>query len=122
MLGIVSNATFDGNERYSNFMGASSDGRNASGNMSTAMGAAVNATSGGKDYSNGATGWDGRNLPVNSHRFGLSNSNASYDIYHLGDRPLRNGTYVRDVTGAAGHSVFIKIDPAFNRRTGSPAY
>jgi len=123
VMGKVSNATFDGNVRYGDFMNCTTpDGRNSNPGMLTAMGAAVNATSGGKDYSNGATGWDGRDLPVNAHRNGLSNSNPSYDIFHLGNRPLSNGTYVRDVTGAAGHSVFIKIDPAFVKRTGSPAY
>lgn len=122
VLGKVSNATFDGNVRYGNFMGASADDRNGNAGMTMAVGAAVNATSGGKDYSNGATGWDGRDLPVNAHRNGLLNTNPAYDIFHLGNRPLSDGTYRRNVTGAAGHTVFIKIDPAFVKRTGSPAY
>lgn len=121
-LDKVSYATSDGNVRYGSFMGASADDRNGSAGMTMAMGAAVNATSGGKDYANAATGWDGRDLPTNSQRFGLMNTNPAYDIFHMGNRPLANGTYVIDVVGAAGHPVFTKIDPAFVKRTGSPAY
>jgi len=67
------------------------------------------------------TGWDGRDLPTSSHRFGLNMSSPSHDIYGMGDRPLSNGGYVRQTTGAAGHSVFIRIHPAFVKK-GSPNY
>jgi hypothetical protein len=103
-------------------MNASPDQRNASDAMKTSTAAAVDAAIGGKDYSNGATVWDGRDLKFNSHRFGLHISSPDHDIYNVGDRPLshrENGSvYRRETTGAAGQTVFMRIYPTFVRGGG----
>ncbi|HTD99294.1 MAG TPA: RHS repeat-associated core domain-containing protein, partial [Mucilaginibacter sp.] len=122
VLSKISNATFDGNVRYGNLVNCTTpDGRNSNPAMTTAMGAAVNATSGGRDYSNGATGWDGRDLPNNSHANGFHFTNASHDIFNMGNQPLSNGTYRRESTAAAGHTVFYRIDPTLVKH-GTPNY
>jgi hypothetical protein len=90
--------------------------------MSTA--AAINAATHGEDYSNGATGWDGRDLKTNSHRFGLNISDSKHDIFKVGDRPfspLRNGSaYSRQTTAAHGETVFMRIHPNWIKNGGRP--
>lgn len=108
-LGQISNATFDGNARYGAYTDSRPSERNANSQMTSSNKAAINALTGGKDYSNGATGWDGRDLRTNSHRTGLNISNPSHDIFKVGDSPLSNGKYVRQTTAAYGQTVFMKI-------------
>ncbi|PLK42106.1 RHS repeat domain-containing protein [Emticicia sp. TH156] len=108
-LGEISNATFDGNANYSDYMDSSPSERNSNSQMTASNKAAINALTGGKDYSNGAIGWDGRDLRTNSHRAGLNISDPSHDIFKVGDRPLPNGKYTRQTTAAYGQTVFMKI-------------
>ncbi len=86
----IANAASDGNERFTAYSEVGAKNRNSSSGMKIANAAAINALTGGHDYSNGATGWDGNDLPNNSHRFGLNISNPAHDIYKVGDRPLIN--------------------------------
>ena len=113
----IAYAASDGNARYSKFTEASVGARGNNKGMTTANAAAINALSGGRDYSNGATGWDGNDLPTNSHRFGLNISNPSHDIYGVGNSPLtqrENGSsYRRQSTAAHGGTMFYKIHPTF---------
>ncbi|MBZ5858570.1 RHS repeat-associated core domain-containing protein [Flavihumibacter profundi] len=121
-LSDISNATFDGNVRYGNFQGATSEQRNANSEMKSSAAAAINALTGGTDYSNGATGWDGRDLSKNSHRFGLNVTDPSHTT--VPDNPLtkkENGTtYRRQTTARQGETVFMRIYPAFVRGGGRP--
>lgn len=116
VLGKISNATFDGNERYASFMNSSGGEKNDTAKQ-TAVAASINAVSGGHDYSNGAAGWDGRDLSYNSHRFGLNISNPAHDLFNVGDRPLarpENGSnYRRQTPAAFGQIVFMQIHPTF---------
>jgi hypothetical protein len=89
--------------------------------MKSSTAAAVSALTGGVDYSNGATGWDGRDLKTNDHRFGLNISNPSHDIHNVGDKPLSNGTYKRQTTAAHGQTVFMRIHPNAVKK-GAPNY
>jgi RHS repeat-associated protein len=57
--GNFSYAKSNNTDRYSRLKNASPEARNKSGAMKDAMAGAINATSGGHDYSNGARGWDG---------------------------------------------------------------
>ena len=108
-LDEISNATFDGNARYAAYTASTPEQRNANPQMNSSNAAAVNALTGGKDYSSGATGWDGRDLKTNSHRTGLNISNPSHDIFKVGDSPLPSGKYVRQTTATYGQTVFMKI-------------
>jgi RHS repeat-associated protein len=56
--GGFSYAKKDNITKYSNLTDASHEGRNGT-DMQTAIAGAINALTGGKDYSNGAKGWDG---------------------------------------------------------------
>jgi hypothetical protein len=126
----IANASNDGNARFTAFTNASLGDRNNSGGMTTANAAAVNALTGGRDYSNGATGWDGRDLInlnrdgsfANGHRYGLNIPNAAHDIHNAGDRPLtrrENGSlYRRQVTAAHGQTMFMRIHPTYVRGGG----
>jgi hypothetical protein len=122
VLSEISNATFDGNDRYEAFNNSTKIGRSSNDDMKTSSAAAINALTGGIDYSNGATGWDGRDLKTNSHRIGLNISSPSHDLYKVGDRPLgkmENGSsYRRQTTAAFGESVFIRIHPKFVKGGG----
>lgn len=122
VLSSISNATFDGNPRYGGFNEASPDERSASPQMRLSTAAAINAMLGGTDYSNGATGWDGRDLPINSHRFGLNIAEPKHDIFNVGDRPFKtpqNGSsYARQTTAAYGKTVFMRIHPRFVKGGG----
>jgi hypothetical protein len=120
LTGTINDIAFaatDGNARFSSFEGASLKERNSDAGMRTAVGGAINAVRGGTDYSNGATGWDGADLKINSHRFGLNIANSAHDIYNVGDRPHskpRNGSnYSRQTTAAQGGTVFMRIHPDF---------
>ncbi len=121
-LSDISNATFDGNVRYGNMTDASDAKRNANPEMVSSIAAAINAVTGGPDYSNGATGWDGRDLKTNSHRAGLNIADPSHDIFKVGDKPLskkENGSsYRRQTTAAHGQTVFMRIHPAFVKGGG----
>lgn len=121
VLNKIANATHDGNERYGDYLNSNPEQRNNNSDMKASTAAAVNALTGGKDLSNGATGWDGRDLKTNSHRFGLNIANPNHDIFKVRDRPLRNGHYIRQTTAAYGQSVFIRIHPSEVKR-GSPNY
>jgi hypothetical protein len=85
--------------------------------MTTSIAAAINALTGGTDYSKGATGWDGPDIKTNPHLAGLNNTNASLDIFNLGNHPLakpqNNSQYVRQVTAAYNRTIFEKIYPDF---------
>lgn len=121
-INAIANAASDGNARFTAYTNASLGDRNNSSAMTTANAAAINALIGGQDFSNGATGWDGNDLPINSHRFGLNISNPVHDIYNVGDRPLNtreNGSlYRRQTTAAERGTVFMRTHPAFVRGGG----
>lgn len=89
VLSEISNATFDGNKRYGKYMDAKPGQTDDNAEMKTSNAAAVNALTGGTDYSNGATGWDGRDLKKNSHLNGLNMASPSHDIFKLRDHPLK---------------------------------
>jgi RHS repeat-associated protein len=117
-------ASSDGNERFEAFSSASVGERNNNYGMRLGNAAAINAVSGGTDYSNGATGWDGNDLPINSHRFGLAISSPSHDIYKVGDNPLSSpdkntgSLYMRQTTATYGGTVFMKIHPSWIKGGG----
>ena len=118
----IANAASDGNARYGAFSNTSLEDRGKNAGMRKANAGAINALMGGFDYSNRATGWDGNDLPFNSHRFGLNISNSSHDIYKVGDKPLskkENGSYYRrQSTAAHGSTMFYKIHPTFVKGGG----
>ena len=96
--------------------------RNGDSKMKTSFAAAINALVGGNDYSNGATGWDGRDLKTNSHRFGLNIADQQHDIFGVGDRPNKpnpqKAQYYRQTTAAYGQTVFMRIHPEHIRKGG----
>lgn len=124
VLSEISCATYDGNENYQKFNETSSKNRNDNAKMATSTAAAINAIIGGVDYSNGATGWDGRDLKTNSHRFGLNISDPKHDIFKVGDRPYKNpskhnnSSYSRQTTAAYGKTVFERLHPKFIKGGG----
>lgn len=118
----IAYAASDGNARYGAYSNTSIEGRGKNAGMRKANAGAINALIGGIDFSNGATGWDGNDLPFNSHRFGLHISDTSHDIYNVGDKPLskkENGSYYRrQSTSAHGRTMFYKIHPTFVKGGG----
>lgn len=118
----IANAASDGNERFGDFNTLSAVERNENPGMTTAIAGAINALTGGTDYSNGATGWDGADLKTNSHRFGLNIAHKSHDLYKVGDRPLsvkENGSlYRRQTTSSHGGTVFMRIHPTYVKGGG----
>lgn len=122
VLDEISCATHDGNKNYNKFNSTSQQNKNKNAKMQKSIAAAINAMTDGIDYSNGATGWDGADLPQNSHRFGLNISNPEHDIFKVGDRPLKNPVngsyYKRQTTAAHGRTVFIRIHPRFIKGGG----
>lgn len=114
-------AATDGNRRTAAFKSTTAAERNDT-DMQTAIFATINAITGGRDFSNGATGWDGADLKTNSHRFGLNIPDPAHDIYNVGDRPLKtkeNGSlYRRQTTAAHGGTVFMRIHPDFVKGGG----
>jgi hypothetical protein len=104
-------AATDGNARFSLFESTSIVGRNNDVGMRTATAGAVNALIGGIDFSNGATEWDGNDLPNNSHRNGMQVSEPAHDIHGIGDNPKSDGSYTRRSTAAHGGTMFNRIHP-----------
>ena len=105
----ISFVTKDGNTNYKKFYETSPKDRNENRKMRTSFAAAINALVGGTDFSNGATGWDGRDLKINSHRFGLNIADPKHDIFGVGDRPNKptpqKAQYYRQTTAAYGQTV-----------------
>lgn len=116
----IAYAATDGNVRFENFQSSSPSQRNNDEGMTNAVAGAINVVRGGQDYSNGATGWDGRDLKSNSHRFGLNVTNPSHT--NVPDNPLKqreNGSlYRRQTTASAGQTVFMRIHPSFVKGGG----
>jgi len=81
-------------------MNSTENQRSADMGMRESSSAALNALTGGPDYSNGAVGWDGTDLPTNPHRYGTRYTDPAHDIFHLGNTPLPNGSYDRESTVA----------------------
>jgi hypothetical protein len=76
----------DGNARVKEFNEASSKGRNGTA-MQDAIGGAINAVTGGQDYSNGATHWAGDDVGSSLEKRatgGLLVTDTSHDIHSVG--------------------------------------
>lgn len=120
----IANATHGENERYNNYMNAPIGKTDDNGEMKASNAAAINALTGGYDYSNGATGWDGRDIAGknNSHKYGLNITNPAHDLYNLGDRPytkkVNSSFYARQTTAAYGQTIFMRIHPDFIKGGG----
>ncbi len=113
--GRFSYAKHDNTAPYSRLKNATHEARNRSSAMKTAMAGAINATSGGQDYSNGARGWDGvdvlqgspnrnmpnhHNLPENHYR---QRSGGIVDPDNLATTFYNNArTYVGNQFGVGG--------------------
>jgi|WetSurMetagenome_2_1015567.scaffolds.fasta_scaffold48213_2 RHS repeat-associated protein len=132
-------AATDGNKRTSQFNNTSETDRNGT-FMQTALGGAINALSGGKDYSNGATHWAGTDIGSSYEKRatgGLLFSNQSHDMFCLGSQtangaPVKGynkdgsyrGTYsyTWQTTAAFGGTTFMKKTDKFIIATGAPRY
>jgi hypothetical protein len=80
--------TTDGNPRYTKLMNATEEEINKNPTMKVAISAALNAKSGGQDYSNGAYFWDGADIKTNykNHfkvRQGIKITDPSHNIYNI---------------------------------------
>jgi hypothetical protein len=75
--------------------------------MQSAIAGAINAVSGGKDYSNGATHWAGDDIGSKSEKRatgGLQFTNSSHDLQNLGSQTAKNApitTYFYNKKGVA---------------------
>lgn len=133
-------AATDGNLRTTEFNNTSRDGRNDT-FMQTAIGGAINAVSGGKDYSNGATHWAGSDIGSGAEKRatgGLLFTDPSHDMQNLGSKMVRGApvtthwkpsnkvrgtySYTWETTGAQGGTTFMKKTNAFIKATGAPRY
>jgi len=100
-------ASSDGNPQFDKFLNTSAENRNGT-FMQTAAAGALNALSGGKDYSNGATHWDGNDIGQSGRKWseGLKFSESSHDLLQLGNKSVPGKTYWYDkkgnVTGTRG--------------------
>jgi RHS repeat-associated protein len=137
-------AAEDGNARHAQFNKTSSAGRNGT-FMEEAIGAAINATNGGTDYSNGGTHWAGTDIGSKSEKRatgGLNFTDASHDMNNLGSKTAKGapkstywrnskgkatgvrGTYnyTWESTAAHGGTTFMKKTDKFINATGAPRY
>ena len=81
-------AASDGNARTKQFNNTNSDDRNGT-FMQTAIAGAINALTGGTDYSNGATHWAGDDIGSSREKRatgGLLFTEASHDMFGLGSK------------------------------------
>jgi len=91
-------------ERYMQFDRKSNDERESDVGMKTAIKGAINAATGGPDYSNGAYFWDGADLGtegVNHYKMkdGFLFTNPNHDIYNVGSNAVEQKEYWEDVEG-----------------------
>jgi RHS repeat-associated protein len=132
-------AATDGNKRTNKFNNTSEGGRNGT-FMQTAIGGAINALSGGIDYSNGATHWAGTDIASSTEKRatgGLLFSDQSHDMFCLGSQTAngapvkgynRDGSYrgtysyTWQTTAAFGGTTFMKKTDKFIIATGAPRY
>jgi hypothetical protein len=140
-------AASDGNRRAAAFRKASGAQRAKHPGMVSALKAATNAISGGKDYSNGAYFWDGADLASNydDHpkvKKGIKFTDATHNIYNVKETSVdvtthwqinqggklvdgkKRGsyTYTYESTAAYGGTVFWKYGKDFLDATGNKPY
>jgi RHS repeat-associated protein len=85
-------AATDGNARVSEFNNATSSQKNGTSKQS-ALAGAINAVTGGQDYSNGATHWAGDDVGSSREKRatgGLLVTNPSHDIHSVGSKKINN--------------------------------
>jgi len=143
-------AASDGNSRHGKFMKASVDERNADTGMRYGVKAAINAITGGHDYSNGAYFWDGADIGTNykNHakiKKGFKFTDDSHRIYNVGGSPIADNeletqttywydkkgkatkvrgtyTYTYETTAAWGGTIFSKKTSEYLKATGEKAH
>lgn len=137
-------AASDGNKRFGNFKEATASGRNDNKGMKLALKGAINALTGGTDYSNGAYFWDGADISTNyiNHakiKAGFKVTDASHNIYKISNSSVNvttywynsarkatgiRGTYNHTYQSTAGHggTIFSKYTKEFLKATGNKIY
>ena len=133
-------AASDGNERTTEFNSTGGSGKNGT-FMQTAIAGAINAVTGGVDYSNGATHWAGTDIGSTAEKRatgGLLFKNKLDDLQSLGSKMVNGApittywkpsnkergsySYTWETTGAFGGTTFMKKTEAFIKATGAPKY
>ncbi len=137
-------AATDGNDRTNQFNNTSATDRNGT-FMQMAIGGAINALSGGCDYSNGATHWAGVDIGSSKEKRatgGLLFTDQSHDMFNLGSKtatgaPIStywydkkgNATSIRgsysytwQTTAISGGTTFMKKTDKFIKATAAPRY
>lgn len=107
----VSNAIFDGNAKYKEYMKTLYVDNNVG--MNLAQAGLINALNGGKDYSNGADGWDGNDA--------LSGYKPSWDINKFFTHREQSGGFkgVYDPTGGNIATLFYNNVMEYAKTTGN---
>lgn len=142
--GTFAFAASDGNARFKSFNDASASDRSTNTGMKSAMKGAINAVTGGIDYSGGAYFWDGADISTNYANHakisgGFTVSDASHNIYNIESSSVNVTTYWYDKSGKAtsvrgtytatyqstaahGGTIFSKYSDAFLKATGNKIY
>ncbi len=96
----ITYAESDGNVQFSKFLNASDNDRNNN-FMKTAIAAAINALNGGKDYSNGATNFAGKDAGGKKEKWaeGMIFTDDDHDIFCLGNNPKPGVEYIKNKKG-----------------------
>jgi len=132
-------AATDGNDRTKAFNKSTPEGRNGTAKQDAIAGA-INAVTGGQDYSNGATHWAGNDIASSAEKRatgGLLVTDAKHDVNNVGskvapgapvtgrnkDKSFR-GTYnyTYKTTAGYGGTTFMKKTDEFIKATGAPRY
>ncbi len=132
-------AATDGNERTTAFNESDPQQRNGTA-MQSAIAGAINAVTGGQDYSNGATHWAGNDIASSIEKRatgGLLVTDKTHDVNNVGskkasgapvigrnrDKSVR-GTYnyTWQTTAGYGGTTFMKKTDEYIKATGSPRY
>jgi len=87
-------ASTDGNAMFKAFNKASDEKKNGT-FMQTAIAGSINALSGGKDYSNGATHWAGNDIGSSAEKWaeGLKFTDTKHDLFNLGNNAVPGETF-----------------------------
>ncbi len=103
-------AATDGNARATEFNNSSASDKNGT-SMQDAIGGAINAVTGGKDLSNGATHWAGDDVGSNSEKRatgGLNVTDSSHDIHGVGSKKVSGAPVKTYWKNSAGKNTGIR--------------
>ncbi len=137
-------AASDGNKRFKKLSDASASDRNGNNGMRLAMKGAINAATGGTDYSNGAYFWDGADISTNYDNHpkikagfkivddlhnihSIKSSSVDVTTYWInakGEATKVRGTYTYTYESTAGYggTIFSKYSKDFLKATGNKIY